>query len=149
LSRLRIAAMSSLLLIIALTLVGCGRGVTIEYIPEGGTYSMADLEGLAHDVDIAVLEDVASSEIGETRQKYLTALRGHGEQASIVADTLTRDFPVDTLAVPLLVESGVVDEQNVWIVVEAWAEEGSTLLHRRVWLLDRDTMALVNSLSFR
>lgn len=147
--RFRIAAVSTAVLIIALALSGCGGHATIAYIPDGSTYATEDLESVAMAVDLSVLEDVTPDLIPETRQEYLTDLRSHGDEAGLVADTLTRDFPLDTLAVPLLVESATVEDQEVWLVVEAWAEEGSSLSHRRLWLLDRDTLILVDSLSFR
>lgn len=148
-SRLRFIATPVLLIIIALALVGCGRNTTMEYIPEGGSYALVEIEAVARSVNVTPLENVLPSDIPDTRQKYLTDLRGHGGEASRVADALTRDFPLDTAAVPLLVEAAEVDGRPVWLIVEAWAEEGGTLAHRRLWLLDRETLDLVDSMSFR
>jgi len=149
LSRLRIIAAPILLLMIALSLTGCSRAATVEYIPEGGRYTLSELEAVARSVDISPLEDLAPEAITETRQTYLASLRGHGDKASRVADVLTRDFPPATAAVPLLVEGAEVDGRMVWIIVEAWAEENGPLTHRRLWLLDQATYGLVDSISLR
>lgn len=148
-SRLHAIAVPVLPLIIALALAGCGRDTVIVYMPEGGSYTLAEAGDVARSVDVTPLEKVTSEEVSDTRQEYLTDLRGHGADASLVADALTRDFPLDTAAVPLLVEAAEVDGHQVWLIVEAWAEDGGTLSHRRLWLLDRDTLDLVDSMSFR
>jgi len=149
LNRSRLYAMSVLIVIIALAIGGCSGGGTIEFIPDGVTYSLEDVEATARSIDISSVADVAADEIESTRQDYLTDLRGYGEQAGDVADTLTSDFPLDTLAVPVRVEAAVVDGQDVWLVFEAWAEDGGTLAHRRLWILDRDTLTVTDSMSFR
>ncbi|MBN1459884.1 MAG: hypothetical protein JXA57_10115 [Armatimonadetes bacterium] len=148
-SRLRMTAVPVMLLIIALALTGCGRNTSIEFIPQGGTYSLEDMADVALSVDISPLKDVPATEVSVLRQEYLTALRGYGSEASAVADALTRDFPLDTAAIPLHVEAANVDGTDVWLIVEAWAETGGPLEHRRLWLLDRATLGLVDSVSFR
>lgn len=138
-----------LLFIIALAMAGCAGGSTIEFIPAGGTYTLGDAEAEARSIDISALEKVTVDEIGTLRQERLADLRGFGEDAALVADTLTRDFPIDSLSVPIRVEAADLDGQEVWLIFEAWAEEGGTLSHKRLWILDRDTRALVDSMSFR
>lgn len=148
-SGVRIATVFACCAIIAFTLCGCERTATIEYIPEGGSYARTDLEDVARAVDIEVLADVEFGQISDTRQAYLASLRGHGPDANRLADTLTRDFPLDTAAVPVLVEDAVLDGAPVWLIVEAWAEDGGVLEHRRLWIFDRETLDLRDSLSFR
>ena len=147
--KLRHIAAPVLVIILSLGLFGCGRDVAIEYIPEGGSYTLAEAAAVAQAADISALADVSSDAIAKTRQEYLTELRGLGSDASLIADALTRDFPLDTAAVPVLIEGSIVESRPVWLIVEAWAEDGGTLSHRRLWLLDRETFALVDSMSFR
>lgn len=132
----------------ALALAGCGRAI-VEYIPEGGTYTLAEVQEHAVTVDARGAERIATDDAYEERVDRLVYLRRQGEEAAAVADALTSGFPTENASVPILVERGTVDGQPVWIVVEAWGEPGAKTEHRRLWLLDGQTLDVVNSSSFR
>ncbi len=121
----------------------------MRFIPDGGTYTLAEAQDLAEATDIGDVRDLDSDEARQERQERLSQLRGEGEAAQALADVLTTQLPADSAAVPLRIEAAVVDETDVWIVVEAWGDDGAPLEHRRLWLFDRETLQLVGSASFR
>ena len=131
-----------------LALAGCGAA-TVEYIPEGGTYTLGEVQQLAVTVDARGAERIATDDAYGERVKRLVYLRRQGEETAALADALTSGFPTETASVPILVVRGKVDGQPVWIVVEAWGEPGAKTEHRRLWLLDDQTLDVVNSSSFR
>jgi len=141
-----IALLGSVILVcIAL---GACAGSTLEYIPNGGVYTITQAEDLASRVSLAEIENVRTSEGPTRREEALLELRETGDEGSLLADALTRDFPSGATSVPLLVESASVDGREVWIVVEAWGDEDGTLSRRRLWVLDRSTFVVLASSSF-
>lgn len=128
-------------------LAGCDRG-TLEYIPSGGPYTMAQVEDLAVQVSLSDIEDERTTDGSALREEALLELREADANAALLADALTRDFPSDATSVPLLVEAATVDEVDAWIVVEAWGDKDGTLSRRRVWVLDRSTFTILGSTSF-
>ncbi len=128
-------------------LVGCEKK-TLEYIPTGGAYTMAQVEDVATQVSLVNVENERTADGSALRKDALLELRAAGGDASLLADALTRDFPSDATSVPLLVEAATVDGIEAWIVVEAWGDEDGTLSHRRVWILDRSTFTILGSTSF-
>ncbi len=131
----------------ALALAGCGTA-TVEYIPEGGAYTLAEVQERAATVEAHGADRIATDDAYEERVDRLVYLRRQGEAAAALADALTSGFPTENASVPILVEHGTVDGQPVWIVVEAWGEDGARMEHRRLWLLDDQTLDVVNSSSF-
>lgn len=136
---------SAMLICIAL---GACAASTLEYIPNGGVYTIAQAEDLASHVSLARIENVRTSEGAARREEALLELRKTGDDGSLLADALTREFPSGATSVPLLVESASVDGREVWIVVEAWGDEDGTLSRRRLWVLDRSTFVVLASSSF-
>jgi hypothetical protein len=132
----------------ALALAGCGSS-TVEYIPEGGTYTLAEVQARAVALDSDGAEGIATDDAIDERTARLVHLRRQGDEAAALADALTTGFPSENASVPILVERGTVDGRPVWIVIEAWGEPGAKLEHRRLWLLDDQTLEVVNSSSFR
>ncbi len=135
-------------LMASLALGGCASG-DMQYIPEGGTYTLAEAQDLGSSANTDSVRDLTPDEARQERQERLARLRGEGEAARALADVLTTQLPADSAAVPLLVEAAVVDGADVWIVVEAWGDDDGPLAHRRLWLFDRETLLLVGSSSFR
>lgn len=133
---------------IALALTGCGSS-TLEYIPEGGTYTLAEVQARAVAVDSGGADEIATDDANDERTDRLVQLRRQGDEAAALADALTAGFPSENASVPILVERGTVDGQPVWIVIEAWGEPGAKMEHRRLWLLDDQTLEVVSSSSFR
>ena len=124
-------------------LAACAPGVVVEYVPDGGSYTAESIDDLLGSVDLGSAIRVSAEDATPARQEALASLRRHGTDASALADTLTRDFPVDVAAVPVLVERGRYEGDPAWIVVEAWGEPGGKLTHRRLWVFDYDTRMVV------
>lgn len=128
-------------------LAACGQPA-LEYIPNGGAYTMAQAEDIASGISLSDVEGVKTSEGPALRKERLLQLREAGTEASLLADALTRDFPSGTASVPLLIESATVDGTEAWLVVEAWGDKDGTLSRRRLWVLDRSTFTVLASSSF-
>ncbi|MCE5203361.1 MAG: hypothetical protein ABFC80_04165 [Coriobacteriales bacterium] len=143
----RRAATAWLMIASCLVLAGCSA--SFEYVPEGESYTLSEVEELAQETPLGSASKVDVSRAADVRQERLAELRGHGEAAKALADALTRDFPADHPAVPVYIEAGTVDGTDAWIIVEAWGEDEGPLTHRRVWVLDRTTYAVLGSASFR
>lgn len=136
-------------LAVALCLVLAGCSTSFEYVPDGGEYTLAQTQELAQDTPLGKAAEIRTADANAERVERLTELRGHGEVADALADALTSDFPPEHAAVPLLVEAATVDGKPAWVIVEAWGEEDGNLSHKRLWVLDRATYAVVASSSFR
>jgi len=129
------------------TLAGCDTG-TLEYIPNGGVYTMTQAEDMASSVSLKDVDNMKTEQGPGLREKALLELRAEGTESSQLADALTRDFPSGVTSVPLRVESATVDGADVWLVVEAWGDAKGTLSRRRLWVLDRSTFTVLASSSF-
>lgn len=138
----------AVLLLLLVLAVGCSSA-DLEFIPTGGEYTRQEAQDAAAAIDIEPVRDVTSADAPEMRSERLESLRSNGTEASALADALTRDFPSETAAVPLRVEAASVDGVDVWLVFEAWGDEGGTLTHRRLWILDREALTVIGSSSFR
>ncbi|MGB4593416.1 MAG: hypothetical protein WBI63_06540 [Coriobacteriia bacterium] len=136
-----------LLVFVCIALTGCST--TFEYVPEGAQYTFAEAEELASSAPLGSASDMKTSDANGVRQERLTELRGYGDAERALADALTRDFPADHAAVPLRIEAGTVDGKDAWIIIEAWGDKDATLTHKRLWVLDRATYAVIGSSSFR
>jgi hypothetical protein len=134
-------------ILVCVSLSACGQPA-LEFIPNGGTYTMSEAEAMASGVSLSDVGDVKTSEGSALRSERLLQLREKGAEAALLADALVRDFPSGAASVPLLVESATVDGTSVWLVVEAWGDEDGVLSRRRLWVLDRLTYGVVASSSF-
>ncbi len=146
-TRSKTVLLAALLALLGL-ISGCSN-TGVEYIPTGGEYTMESAQEAALTANIDDVKDVLTADAPEMRGKRLEELRTKGPGASALADVLTKDFPTETAAVPVLVESATVDGRTAWLVVEAWGDEGGTLVHRRLWVLDKETLEIIGSSSFR
>lgn len=138
----------TLLVVVGMALIGCST-TTFKYVPEGAQYTLADVEELASGTPLGSAADIDTADANAVRQERLTELRGYGDVERALADALTRDFPAEHAAVPLRIEAGTVDGKDAWIIIEAWGEKGAKLAHKRLWVLDRATYAVIGSSSFR
>ena len=130
--------------ICALVLLGaCTARTTVNYVSEGGSYAAEDLDRLLTTVDLGSIAGLSAEEAPKARQEALASLRLHGDDASALADSLTREFPVDVASVPVIVERGEYEGAPAWIVVEAWGDTGEQLAHRRVWVFSFDTRDVI------
>ena len=127
---------------------GCSRAA-VEYIPEGGVYTLADAQERARSLDVRGADAIETDKAASERVDRLVYLRRQDDQAAALADALTSGFPTENASVPVLAEHATVDGRPVWLIVELWGEPGAKLTHRRLWLLDDQTLEIVNSSSFR
>ena len=134
---------------LAAACTGCERTARITYIPEGGSYEVADLDAVLADADLSRAEKVAADDVLTARQEALADLRTYGEDASRLADTLTSEFPVDVAAIPVVIERCAYQGRAAWIVIEAWAEPGAPLTYRRLWVFSQDTYRVIAATSLR
>lgn len=131
-------ALSLVLLVVALAVVGCARE-SITWVNEGASYSVPDAEELARELADDRYADTAVSEAYDLRQDSLAHLRGQGEDASELADLLTRVFVTDIRSVPFYAEAAQLDGVDAWLVVESWGPTGGTMASTRLWVFERDT----------
>src|SRR5574340_1212365 len=138
-----------LVLATSLAAASCASPARVSYIPEGRSYRAADLVTALEDADPGRTSRIAAGEIGEARQQALADLRSKGEEASLLANTLTSEFPTDVAAVPFRVERGTYEGKPAWIVFEAWAEPGESPTHRRLWVFAIDDLSVLAAQSLR
>lgn len=136
-----------LLLAAAFALSSCSSASRITYIPDGGAYTEADLGKTLAAAHAGPVAGLSAGEVAGVRQEMLADLRSRDDDAALLADTLTSDFPTDVNAVPFRVESGALDGEPAWIVFEAWGDEGKRLDHTRVWIFSRDDRSLITAKS--
>lgn len=122
-----------LLASMALGASACASASDVEFIPEGDSYAADALPVALEESAPGATARVAADEAAAVRQDALASLRTNGDEAALLADMLTREFPADVAAVPYLVERGKYDGEDAWIVYEAWGEPGDKLAFRRVW----------------
>lgn len=128
---------------LAALLVACAPRVALSYLPEGGSYTAADVGQVLDRSELARAAKVPTDEAPALRQQALASLRRHGEDAAALADTLTRDFPADAASVPLVVERATFEGKPAWVVAEVWGDAGGTLSHRRLWVFSYDDRAVI------
>lgn len=143
----RMIALLALLPLLALG-AGCSKP-GLEYIPTGGTYTMDEAQAAAAATNLESVKDVRTADAPALRTERLEQLRTNGPEASALADALTKDFPSETAAVPLRVESGTIDGAECWLVIEAWGDDDGALSHKRLWVINRTTLEIIGSSSFR
>lgn len=145
----RLIPLAMVLVALSATLVACGARDAVSFIPEGGAYTADDLAGLLANADLGDRPQLAPEDIADRRQRALADLRRQGEDAAMLADTLTADFPADVAAVPVSVERAEYEGSPAWIVIEATADADGQLSYRRLWVISYDEQAVVAALSSR
>ena len=144
---IRIAAVASL----ALVLAACTRPATsptVRFESGGAALTSKEAEALAASTDITAFASVTSAEAPALRTAMLGQLRAKGDAGVRAAQALTTGFPVSTPSVPVLVQLRPVDGVDAIVVVEAYGDTGGTLTHRRLWIFNRATGALLRAASF-
>lgn len=141
---LRLSGITAVLLV-QLALTGCSGTAHISYIPEGGDYSADDLPALLANVDTSAVQDLDPEEVSEARQDALADLRTHGDDAALLADALTTQFPIDVNAVPVEVHRASYDDEPVWIVVESWGDNGEPVSDTRLWVFSAEGLDLITA----
>ena len=134
---------------VVLLLTGCSGQFRARFETSGGPLDTAGAEQLARTTDISALSRVKADDAPALRDKVLSDLRTHGAKGELAATLLTTGFPVPTRSVPVLVRYSKVDDRDAVIVVEAFGDAGGRLTHRRLWVFDADTGAIIAAASFR
>jgi len=139
-----------LLLIFVLALTGaCATRAHLQFIPEGGTYTAESLPVALETSDAGPTAKIATGDASAVRQQVLADLRTNGDEAGVLADVLTAEFPPGVAAVPYTVEKGAYEGEPAWIVFEAWGEPGGTLSYRRIWVFAAADKAVMAAHSVR
>jgi hypothetical protein len=135
----------------SLALAACGRPAatpTVRFETGGAPLTSAAAETLAASTDIRAFASVTSTDAPALRAEVLEQLRAKGDAGVRAAELLTKGFPARTASVPVLVRLCAVDGIDAVVVVEAFGDAGATLTHRRLWIFDRATGALLRAASF-
>ena len=144
------ARLALALILPALMLVACGPAAapTVRFETAGAPLTSATAEALAASTDIEALSGVTMADAPALRDEMLAQLRAKGKAGSCAAELLTTGFPKRTASVPVLVRDCTVDGVEAVVVVEAYGDAGKTLTHRRLWVFDRATGAILRAASF-
>jgi hypothetical protein len=141
-----VATLASTLLFAA----GCGtRAFQLRVVTDGAPLTVVQADQLAASTDISALASVSSTDAAAMRTSVLTRLRSQSDFGARAADMLTAGFPAKTSSVPVLVQASKVSGVDAIVVVEAFGSAGGKLAHRRLWIFDRATGALIRASSFR
>jgi hypothetical protein len=145
----RALAIIAIALGLAVVASGCTPHYELRFETSGAPLTGPQAEQHASGVDIATLASVTATDAVAMRTRVLADLRTRGDLGTRAADLLTAGFPARTTAVPVLVRASTVDAIDAIIVVEAFGGAGENLVHRRLWVFDRATGAVVRAASFR
>lgn len=126
-------------------LLGCGARPDITFIPDGTSYTSDSVVALARTVDMGEAPKLDAEDAPQARADVLASLRSRNADASAFADLMTRTFASGTRSVPVYAEAATVDGRAAWVVVEAWGGSSGPLDKRRVWVLARDSGAVISS----
>jgi hypothetical protein len=143
----RIAALA-VTLTLALAVTGCARPYALAVEETGAPLTSAQAEQLAAASDISPLASVSATDAVAMRTTALKDLSARGAFGARAAELLTIGFPEKTASVPVLVRGSTVDGVDAILVVEAFGSEGGMLVHRRLWVFDRSTGAVLRAASF-
>lgn len=136
-------------LLASVVLSACGRAAApdVRLETSGAPLTSIAAERLAASTDIGALATVRTSEAPALRTVMLERLRALGAEGTRAADLLTEGFPASTPSVPVLVRLCTVDGVDAVVVVEAFGDADGTLTHRRLWVFDRASGALLRAAS--
>ena len=131
--------MLALLLAITVMLTaGCTKD-SVSWVDEGASYTATDAENLARSLADGQNAGTPVSQAYDLRQEALADLRGNGDNASELADLLTRVFVNDIRSVPFYTEAARVDDVDAWLVIESWGPSEGTLESTRLWVFEQAT----------
>lgn len=128
---------------------GCTPRFQVRLESNGPALTSATARQLAAATGIGALASVTTTDAVAMRATVLADLRARGSLGQRAAELLTAGFPAKTASVPVLVRACRVDGTDAILVVEAYGSAGGTLTHRRLWVFDRSSGALLLAASFR
>jgi len=130
-----------LALLLAITVMitaGCTKD-SVSWVDEGASYTATDAENLARSLADGQNAGTPVSQAYDLRQEALADLRGNGDNASELADLLTRVFVNDIRSVPFYTEAARVGDVDAWLVIESWGPSEGTLESTRLWVFEQAT----------
>jgi hypothetical protein len=134
---------------LALVLAACGGGVPeVVFEASGAPLTAATADSVAASTGIGAFASVESSSAPALRAKALEKLRAQGEIGARAAELLTEGFPPVSLSVPVLVRVCQVDGKDAVLVIEAYGDAGGKLTHKRLWVFELGSGAIVRATSF-
>jgi hypothetical protein len=146
--RTRIAALA-IIAVFAAGASACSQPFKVTVEPTGAAMTGVQAERLAAGTDISALASVSTTDAPSLRVSVLSDLRTQGDFGKRAAELLTVGFPEQTASVPVLVRGCRVDGVDAVVAVEAFGSEGTMLVHRRLWVFDRATGAVLRAASVR
>lgn len=146
--RIRLA---SAIVLAALLLAACGRtsAPSLRFEENGAPLTAAAADKLTASTDISSVSDVTADRAPALRNTMLQQLRLKGASGEHAAQLLTTGFPVSTPSVPVLVRLCSFEGTSAVVVVEAFADPGGTLTHRRLWVFAAARGDIIRATSFR
>lgn len=125
-----------------LVLVGCSTA--LEWDPQAGTVTSAQLD---QQLKSAATDDLKAVSVAQARERRDRALAGLREEngGSEVADVLTKAFARGNAGVPVYIGRGTFSGKQAIIVIEAYGAPGGKLEHKRLWVLSEDGTPLYSS----
>jgi hypothetical protein len=139
----------AVLLVGSLIVTACSGQVQATLEPEGAPLDLAAVEQLARATDISSVSSIDVADAPDIRDEVLRDLRTRGAVGDRAATLLTRGFPPRTAAIPVLVRASLVDGSAALIVVEASGDPTGRLIHRRLWVFDATSGAVVHAAAFK
>jgi hypothetical protein len=133
----------------AVLVCACQPGPAVEWVPDGGSLSSAQVDALAQGADISAVSGVSLDSAPDSRNDVLVWLRQRGGDGDRAASLLTIGFPERTQAIPVLVEIADVNGVRSLITVEAAAGQGGRLTAKRLWLFELTSGKLIRSATFQ
>lgn len=134
---------------LSVTLTGCAHPFEPSLVTTRATLSVKSAETIAATADISALSGAKAADAARERQSVLQRLRSRGALGTRAAELLTAGFPGDTPAIPVLVRACDMNGTDAILIVEAFGDAGGALVHRRLWVFDRSTGALLRATSIR
>jgi hypothetical protein len=135
--------------VLAALVTGCAPRFELRVETSGPALSSTAAQRLAATTGIGALASVTTTAAVAMRASVIADLRTRGSLGQRAADLLTTGFPARTASVPVLVRASTVDGVDAILVVEAYGSPGGKLTHRRLWVFDRASGALLLAASFR
>ncbi len=134
----------------ALVLAACGPAALphVRLETAGAALTAASAETLAATTDIRAFASVETSRAPALREAALQELRSSGAEGARAAELLTAGFPAETASVPVLVRFCQVDGVDAVVAAEAYGDAGGMITHRRLWVFDPASGALLRAASF-
>lgn len=142
------AAAVALLLAGAVLVAGCGARTTVL---ETGAAPLdtAGVVQIAKTADLGPAAGVTVADAPAKRSAMLAALRTRGTVGDRAATFLTRGFPEQTAAIPVLVRECRVNGVDAIVVVEAYGSGSGALTMRRLWIFDAASGAVIRAGTYR